>query len=58
MFMIFIFFLSKMVKQKLLENKRNVLKVRRIKRNVLTIGNMSNSNRNIVINIFTIKTTV
>ena len=47
-----------MVKQKLLENKRNVLKVRRIKRNVLTIGNMSNSNRNIVINIFTIKTTV
>ena len=58
MFMIFIFFLSKMVKQKLLENKRNVLKVRRIKRNVLTIGNTSNSNRNIVINIFTIKTTV
>ena len=35
--MILIFFLSKMVKQKLLENKRNMIKVRSIDRNVLAI---------------------
>ena len=42
MFMILIFFLSKMVKQKLLENKRNMIKVRSIDRNALAIGNTSN----------------
>ena len=43
MFIILIFFLSKMVKQKLLENKRNMLKVRSIERNgQLEIGNTSN----------------
>ena len=31
-----------MVKQKLLENKRNMLKVRRIERNALGISNTSN----------------
>ena len=40
--MILIFFLSKMVKQKLLENKKNMLKVRRTERNALAISNMSN----------------
>ena len=40
MFMTLIFFfLSKMVKQKLLENKRNMVKVRSIERNALAIGN-------------------
>ena len=39
MLMVFIFFLNKMVKQKLLENKRNMLKARSIERNVLAIGN-------------------
>ena len=42
MFMILIFFMSKMVKPKLLENKRNVIKVRSIDRNALAIGNTSN----------------
>ena len=42
MFMILIFFLSKMVKQKHLENKRNMIKVRSIDRNVVAIGNTSN----------------
>ena len=40
--MILIFFLSKMVKQKLSENKRNMLKVRSIERNALAIDNTSN----------------
>ena len=42
MFMILIFFLSKMIKQKLLENKRNMLKVRTIERNAPAISNMTN----------------
>ena len=42
MFMILIFFLSNMVKQKLLKNKRNMLKVRNIEKNALANGNMSN----------------
>ena len=42
MFMILIFFVSKMVKQKLLENKRNMLKVRSVERNALAIGNTPN----------------
>ena len=42
MFMILIFFLSKMVKQKLLENKRSMLKVRSIEINAVAIGNTSN----------------
>ena len=42
MFMSLIFFLSKMVKQKHLENKRSMLKVRSIERNALEIGNTSN----------------
>ena len=42
MFIILIFFLSKMVKQKLLENKKNMIKVRSIDRNALAIGNTSN----------------
>ena len=42
MFMILIIFLSKILKQKLLENKRNMLKVRSIERNgQLEIGNTS-----------------
>ena len=42
MFMILIFFLSKIAKQKLLENKRNIQKARSIERNALAIGNTSN----------------
>ena len=45
MFMVLVFFMSKTVKtvkQKLLENKRNMLKVRSIERNALAIGNTSN----------------
>ena len=42
MFVILIFFLSKMVKPKLLENKRNMIKVRSIDRNAMAIGNASN----------------
>ena len=42
MFMILIFFLSKMVKQKLLGNKRNMIKVKSIGINALPIGNTSN----------------
>ena len=42
MFMILIFFLSKMVKQKLLENKRDMIKVSSIDRNAQAIGNTSN----------------
>ena len=42
MFIILIFFLSKMVKQKLLQNKRNMVKVRSIERNALALGNTSN----------------
>ena len=42
MFMILIIFLTKMVKQKLLENNRNMLKVRNIEKNTLAIGNTSN----------------
>ena len=42
MFMILIFLQSKMVKQKLLENKRNMLKVRSIEGKALAIGNTSN----------------
>ena len=38
-----------MVKQKLLENKRNMIKVRIIDRNVLAIGNTSNSLMEILI---------
>ena len=57
--MILIFFLSKMVKQKRLENKRNMIKVRIIDRNALAIGNTSNiaMEIDIDINIFTMKTT-
>ena len=39
--MILIFFLSKMVKQKLLVNKTNMLKLRSIERNALAISSMS-----------------
>ena len=39
--MISTFFLSKMVKQKLLENKRNMLKVRSIERKALATANTS-----------------
>ena len=49
MFIILIFFLSKMVKQKLLENKKNMIKVRSIDRNVLAIGNTSNNLMEILI---------
>ena len=42
MFMNLMFFLSKMVKQKHLENKRNMLKVRSIERNALAIINTYN----------------
>ena len=42
MFMILIIFLSKILKQKLLENKRNMLKVRSIERNAPAVGNTSN----------------
>ena len=42
MIMILMFFLNKMVKEKLLENERNMLKVRSIDGNALAIGIMSN----------------
>ena len=42
MFMVLVFFMSKTVKQKLLENKRNMLKVRSIERNELAVGNTYN----------------
>ena len=42
MFMVLIFFQNKMVKQKLLENKRIMLKVKSTERNALAIGNTSN----------------
>ena len=52
MFVILIFFLSKMVKPKLLENKRNMIKVRSIDRNAMAIGNASNILMEILIQIF------
>ena len=42
MFMVLIFFMNKTVKQKLLENKRNMLKVRSIERNELAVGHTRN----------------
>ena len=42
MLMILMFFLNKMKKQELLENKRNKLKVRSIERNAQAISNTSN----------------
>ena len=48
--MILIFFLSKMVKQKLLENKMNMLKLRSIERNALAISSTSNVHRIVIIN--------
>ena len=40
--MILMFFVNKMVKEKLLENEKNTLKVRSIEGNALAIGIMSN----------------